>query len=327
MGKRFVAELSEGEAVTSFFLIRQLQLRQRRTGEPYLTLTLADRTGEVAAVLWEAAAASDVAAGDFVKAQGLLGSYHDEPQLILQRLRKAAPDEIALEDYLPRSERDPGELWTALREAMDSLREPALHRLFTDLCADSVFVEAFGEAPAATHIHHAVLGGLLEHTASVVGLCRLLAEYYPVLDRDLLLAAAFLHDVGKIRELSWEPDFDYTDAGRLLGHITLGALFVEERIRGVPDFPAALATRLLHCILSHHGELAWGSPKRPKTLEAFALHTAENLDGKINALVAFGRQHPDPRRPGWTQYNRSLDRYLYLGRPEATPDVGPTIAP
>jgi 3'-5' exoribonuclease len=327
MEKRFVAELTEGEAVTSFFLVRQLQLRQRRTGEPYLTLVLADRTGEVAAVLWEAAAAGEVAAGDFVKAQGLLGSYHDEPQLMLQRLRKAAADEILLEDYLPRSERDPGELWATLRAAVDSLREPALRRLLEELCADSAFVQAFGAAPAATHIHHAVLGGLLEHTASVVGFCRLLADYYPALDRDLLLTAALLHDVGKIRELSWEPDFDYTDAGRLLGHITLGTLFVEERIRSVPDFPAELATRLLHCILSHHGELAWGSPKRPKTLEAFALHTAENLDGKINALLAFGRQHPDSRRPGWTQYNRSLDRYLYLGRPETTPDAGPPIAP
>jgi 3'-5' exoribonuclease len=186
--------------------------------------------------------------------------------------------------------------------------------LLADLFADPAFADAFGMAPAAKHIHHAVLGGLLEHTASVVGLCRLLAEYYPALNRDLLLAAAILHDVGKVRELSWDRVFDYTDAGRLVGHITLGVLLVEERIRAIPDFPPALAQTLIHCILSHHGELAWGSPKRPKTLEAMALHYAEDLDGKVNAFLAFAQRYPDPQHPGWTQFNKTLDRYLYVGR-------------
>jgi len=133
-------------------------------------------------------------------------------------------------------------------------------------------------------------------------------------NRDLLLTAAVLHDLGKIQELTWDRMFDYTDPGRLLGHITLGALMVEERIRTIPDFPAALANSLLHCILSHHGELEWGSPKRPKTLEAIVLHYAENLDGKINAFQSFAKRYPDPQHPGWTQFNKALDRYLYVGQ-------------
>jgi 3'-5' exoribonuclease len=319
MGKVFVTDLIEGEAVTSFFLAKQIQVRQRRSGEPYLSLVLGDRTGEVAAVMWEGVeeASKELTEGDIVKVQGLLGSYQRERQLTITRLRKAAPEEIALEDYLPRSAQDPAVLLARLREAVDGIREPHLTRLLRDLLADEAFAAAFSAAPAAKSIHHAVLGGLLEHTVSVVGLCRLLADYYPVADRDLLLAAAMLHDVGKVRELTWDRVFDYTDAGRLLGHITLGALLVEERIRTIPDFPEDVAQRLLHCILSHHGELEWGSPRRPKTLEALVLHYAEDLDGKVNSFLSFAQSHPDPQRPGWTQFNKALDRYLYFGRAEA----------
>lgn len=315
MAKPFVTELVQGTPVAAFFLIGDLQIRQKRTGEPYLLLRLADRTGEVGAVLWEGAelAARDIALGDVVKVQGVLGTYHDEPQFTVNRIRKVAPEEVRLEDYLPQTEADLGVLEARLREAVADMAEPSLKRLLEDLLADPAFLDPFRTAPAATHIHHAVLGGLLEHTVSVVRLCRLLAEHYPVLDRDLLCAGAILHDVGKIRELRWDRRFDYTDSGRLLGHIALGTLLVEERIRAIPDFPAQVAMRLLHCILSHHGELEWGSPKRPKTLEALVLHAAENLDGKINGFLGFADGHMDPQRPGWTQFNRTLERYLYLG--------------
>jgi 3'-5' exoribonuclease len=321
MPKIFVAELTDGASVTSFFMAKQVQLRQRRRGERFLTLLLADRTGEVAAVVWEGAeeAARDLTDGDIVKVQGTLGSYQGGRQLTLVRLRKAGSDEVDLEDFLPRSDKDPQQLLGELKLVVDGTQNAHLRRLLESLLADPLLVQAWTAAPAAKGIHHAVLGGLLEHTLSVVGLCRLLADYYPVLDRDLLLAGAVLHDLGKIRELAWERVFDYTDEGRLLGHITLGTLMVEERIRAIPDFPAGLAQRLLHCIVSHHGELEWGSPKRPKTLEALVLHHAENLDGKINGFLTFSRTAPDPQRPGWTQYNRSLDRHLYFGRDEGTP--------
>ena len=317
MAKIFITELLDGQPATSFFLARQIQIRQRRSGEPFLTLILADRTGELPAVMWDGVddAVRALTDGDIVKAQAVLGAYNGAPQLTLSRLRKATEDEIAPEDYLPRSDRDPAALLAALEAAVESIRQPHLRRLLQDLLTDPATRTALTSAPAAKAIHHAVLGGLLEHTVSVVGLCRLLADYYPPVNRDLLIAGAILHDLGKIQELCWDRVFDYTDAGRLLGHITLGVLLVEERIRAIPGFPADLANSLLHCILSHHGELEWGSPKRPKTLEAIVLHYAENLDGKINSFLSFSTRYPDPQHPGWTQFNKALDRYLYFASP------------
>jgi 3'-5' exoribonuclease len=329
MAKAFVAELVDGQPVTSYFLAKQVQVRQRRSGEPYLSLVLADRTGELPAVMWEGVDESvrDLSDGDIVKVQAVLGSYHGEPQLTVTRARKAAPDEVSPDDYLPRAEGDPAAMLAALDGAVEAIDEPHLKRLLRELFADPTTRAAVSVAPAAKAIHHAVLGGLLEHTVSVVGLCRLLADYYPAVNRDLLLTAAILHDLGKIKELRWDRVFDYTDPGRLLGHITLGALMVEERIRAIPDFPAALADSLLHCILSHHGELEWGSPKRPKTLEAIVLHYAENLDGKVNSFLSFAKRYPDPQHPGWTQFNKSMDRYLYVGQPTSQPASDENRAP
>jgi 3'-5' exoribonuclease len=321
MAKAFIAELLDGQSVTSYFLAKQVQVRQRRSGEPYLSLLLADRTGEVPAVMWDGVDESvrSLSDGDILKVQGVLGSYHGEPQLTLTRARKANPDEVSPDDYLPRSDGDPAVMLAALDQAIEGIAEPYLKRLLGELLADPGTRAAVAAAPAAKAIHHAVLGGLLEHTVSVVGLCRLLADYYPAVNRDLLVTAALLHDLGKIKELTWDRVFDYTDPGRLLGHITLGALMVEERIRAIPDFPPALATSLLHCILSHHGELEWGSPKRPKTLEAIVLHYAENLDGKVNSFLSFARRYPDPQHPGWTIFNKALDRYLYFGQAATEP--------
>lgn len=314
MAKRFVAELEAGASVVSYFLVRQWQVRQRRGGDSFLTLVLGDRTGEIPAVMWEKAETpGGVGEGDIVKVQGVVGSYQGSLQLTLSRLRPAAPDEVTLEDFHPRSAKDPQELLAGLAATIAEFGNPFLRRLLEAVLGSEEIRAALREAPAAKTLHHATLGGLLEHTASVVGLCQRLADYYPALDRDLLLAAAILHDIGKIHEFTWARGFDYTDAGRLLGHITLGALLVDEQVRGIPEFPAGLAERLLHCILSHHGELAWGSPKRPKTLEALVLHHAENLDGKINAFLAFAQAYPDPQRPGWTRFNRVMDRYLFSG--------------
>lgn len=321
MAKAFIVELLDGQPVTSYFLAKQIQVRQRRSGEPYLSLVLTDRTGEVPAVMWEGVDESvrSLSDGDVVKVQGVLGSYHGEPQLTVIRARKAGPDEISPDDYLPRSDGDPAVMLAALDQAVEGIGEPNLNRLLREFFADSATRAALAAAPAAKTIHHAVLGGLLEHTLSVVGLCRLLADHYPAVNRDLLVTAAILHDLGKIKELTWDRVFDYTDPGRLLGHITLGALMVEERVRTIPDFPPALATGLLHCILSHHGELEWGSPKRPKTLEAIVLHYAENLDGKVNSFLSFAKRYPDPQHPGWTVFNKALDRYLYFGQAAEAP--------
>jgi 3'-5' exoribonuclease len=317
MAKAFVAELPEGQPVTSYFVAKQVQARQRRSGEAYLTMVLADRSGELPAVVWEGVEnlAHGLADGDIVKVQAVLGTYRGERQLTVTRVRKAAPEEVSLEDFFPRTERDVAGMLATLDEAVAGIGDPHLKRLLQDLFSDPTVRDAFAVAPAAKAIHHAFLGGLLEHTVSVVGLCRLLADYYPAVNRDLLVTAAILHDMGKVDELEWERVFDYTDAGRLLGHIALGAFRVQERIRSVPDFPVELANSLIHCILSHHGELEWGSPKRPKTLEAIVLHYAENLDGKVASFLSFAKRYPDPQHPGWTQFNKALDRYLYVGQP------------
>ncbi|MBI4537580.1 MAG: HD domain-containing protein [candidate division NC10 bacterium] len=330
MGKLFVSDIQEGTPVLSFFLVRQMQTRQKRSGESYLTFLLADRTGELPAVLWEGIedVIKTVGEGDVVKIQGALGSYQGARQLTLNRLRPAQAAEITLEDYYPRSSKDPDELLERLQTTIDRFQNPFLRQLLTDILASQTVRPGLREAPAAKTLHHATLGGLLEHTASVVGLCERLAEHYPALDRDMLLAAAILHDIGKTRELTWERGFDYTDAGRLVGHITLGVLLVEEHIRRMAEFPAALGDRLIHCILSHHGELEWGSPKRPKTLEAMVLHYAEDLDGKINAFLNFSQAHPDPQRPGWTEFNRAMDRCLFFGPvPVTPPGARPDEAP
>ena len=319
MVKTFIADCNEGQAVTSFFLVRAKEIRRRRNGEPFLSLTLGDRTGELPAVMWEGfeEAAASLHDGDIVKVQAAVGNYQGERQLQLQRIRLASEqDGVDLEDFLPRSPRDPAAALDALQAATRRMGDPNLKALLEDLWADGEFVRAFTDAPAAKGLHHASLGGLVEHTASVVALCEMMAAHYEGVDRDLLVASAILHDVGKLRELRWRGTFEYTDPGRLLGHIVQGVLFVEERLRKFPDLPPPRRDQLLHNILSHHGELEWGSPKRPKTLEAVILHHVENLDGKVNQFQAFGREHRDPERPGWTTYIRVLDRYLYVG-PEA----------
>src|SRR5512137_433313 len=205
MAKAFIAELVDAQPVTSYFLAKQIQVRQRRSGEPYLTLVLADRTGELPAVMWEGVDESvrSLSDGDIVKVQRVLGSYHGEPQLTLSRARKANPEEFSPDDYLPRSEGDPAAMLAALDRAVEGIGDPHLQRLLRELFADPTTRAAIAAAPAAKAIHHAVLGGLLEHTVSVVGLCRLLADYYPAVNRDLLMTAAILHDLGKVQELTW----------------------------------------------------------------------------------------------------------------------------
>ena len=317
MGERVaIRDLKLNEVVTSFYLVRNPQLRLRKTGGPFLTLLFADRTGEIPAVMWEdvEGVGEQIREGDIVKVQGIVGSYQGELQLTVQRMRLARDNEVTLEDLLPATEADVEELLAYLQQVTTSLKTKPLRELLTRIFAQEGFQKAFAQAPAAKELHHAFLGGLLEHTVSVVKICEAVARHYGVVvDRDLLLASAILHDVGKIFELTGDRSFDYSDEGRLLGHITQGVLFVEQHIREIPDFPPSLRMELLHNIVSHHGEYEWGSPIRPKTLEALILHCVENLDGKVHLFLKLIKDHPDPQRPGWTLFHRSLDRPLYFG--------------
>lgn len=315
-----IRDLKLNETVTSFFLVRNPQRRLRKTGGPFITLLLADQTGELPAVMWEdlEGVGGEIREGDVVKVQGVVGSYQGERQLTIQRLRLARDDETALENFLPTTEADIASLLAFLQETIRSFTSEPLRQLLTRVLDGEGFRDAFAAAPAAKGLHHAYLGGLLEHTVSVVKLCDTIAAHYGgEVDRDLLLASAILHDVGKIFELTWDRGFDYSDEGRLLGHITQGVLFVEEEIHQIPDFPPQVRMELLHNILSHHGQYEWGSPRRPKTLEALILHATENLDGKVNLFLKLVKRHPDPHREGWTVFHRSFERPLFFGEAKA----------
>jgi len=319
MKDQFVRDLRPGDRVLGFFLVRHKQLepfRDRTRGE-FLTLTLTDRTGEILARVWEdaPALAENFERGQVVKVLGEVEEYMGRWQVIVEKIRPAEADEYDLADMFPATERDVDEMLATLRETMEQIEDPHLRALAGLFFEDEEFVARFSRAPAARRVHHAYLGGLLEHTVEVVTLCRALLELYPQIHRDLLLTGALLHDVGKVEEFVYQTDIDYSDEGRLMGHVVMSDRMVSDAISTLPDFPRDLALRLRHMVLSHHGRYEWGSPRRPKTLEAVALHHVENLDAQVNRFHSILASRRDPERP-WTEYDTLLRRYLYAGRDE-----------
>jgi len=317
MKEQFVRDLKPGDRVLSFFLVRHKQLepfRDRTRGE-FLTLTLADRTGDILARVWEdgPALAKTFEQGQVVKVLGEVEEYLGRWQVIVEKIRPAEEEEYDLADFLPATERDVEEMMGQVRDTIEEVEDPHLRALLAHFFDDPEFVARFSRAPAARRVHHAYLGGLLEHTLEVVSLCRSLLEIYPQVHRDLLLTGALLHDVGKTREFRYETDIAYSDEGRLLGHVVLSLQMVDRALATMPDFPPDLALRLRHMIVSHHGRYEWGSPRRPKTLEAAALHYVENLSAQVNRFQRIIASRRDPTRP-WTEYDTLLRRYLYAGR-------------
>lgn len=317
MKKQFVRDLRPGKRVLGFFLVRHKQLepfRDRTRGE-FLTLVLADRTGEILARVWEDAPvlAETFERGQVVKVQGEVEEYLGRWQVIVEKLRPAKPNEYDLTDMLPTTERNVDEMIAALKATVEEIEEPHLKAVAAHFFGDDDFVARFARAPAARRIHHAYLGGLLEHTFEVVTLCKNLLSLYPQIHRDLLLTGALVHDVGKVAEFEYATDIEYSDEGRLVGHIVMSYQMVSEAIAAIPDFPPDLVLRLRHMILSHHGRYEWGSPRRPQTLEAVALHYVENLDAQINRFHRILAARRDLSRP-WTDYDTLLQRQLYAGR-------------
>lgn len=317
MKKQFVRDLRPGKRVLGFFLVRHKQLepfRDRTRGE-FLTLVLADRTGEILARVWEEAPtlAETFECGQVVKVKGEVEEYLGRWQVIIEKLRPAKPDEYDLADMLPTAERNVDEMVAALKATVEEIAEPHLKALANHFFGDDDFIARFSRAPAARRIHHAYLGGLLEHTFEVVTLCKSLLELYPQIHRDLLLTGALVHDVGKVAEFEYATDIEYSDEGRLVGHIVISYQMVNEAIAEIPDFPPDLVLRLRHMILSHHGRYEWGSPRRPKTLEAVALHYVENLDAQVNRFHRILASRRDLSKP-WTEYDTLLGRQLYAGR-------------
>jgi 3'-5' exoribonuclease len=282
-----LANFDEGKLFDSFFLVLAKQQRTTKTNKPYLNLILGDKTGQLEARVWELSdprIAKDFEHGDVVKARGSASRFDERLQMKIDQLRVATPAEVDKTDLLPSSTCDVAELWRQLLGFVESFTNPDLKRLLTAMLDDPAIAQAYREAPAAKQLHHAWLGGLLEHVVSLLMLAGRVATHYPLLDRDLLLTGVILHDIGKLRELSWTLGFEYTVEGSLLGHIQIGTALTERAIDSLPNFPPRLKTLDLHMILSHHGKLEFGSPKLPMIPEALALSFLDDLDAKMQAM-------------------------------------------
>jgi 3'-5' exoribonuclease len=319
MSRRFVQQLADGEGVEEVFLVSDKQLRANRNGNTYVQVDLRDRTGVINARLWNAGEQlfRSFDLGDFVRAKGKVQLFQGTLQIILSQLEKVTPTEVELTDFLPHSEQDIGTLWQKLKDGLRKLGNPHLRALVECFLMDDRFVRDFGHCPAGVRNHHAYVGGLLEHVVTLLDAADRLLPLYPAVDRDLLLIGVFLHDCGKVRELTYRRSFAYTDEGQLLGHITIGVEMVTEKAAQVPQltgepFPPELLLRIKHMVLSHHGQLDFGSPVVPMTPEAILLASLDNLDAKVHTFTRDIREDRNATS-AWTPYSQSLQRRLFKG--------------
>jgi 3'-5' exoribonuclease len=319
MTRRYVNQLASNDSIDEVFLVADKQLRANRQGNLYLHLELRDRTGTVGARLWNAneALAGRFDPGDYLHARGKVQVFQGALQIILSNIEVVDPARVDPLEFLPRSAADSGRLLARLRELLRGMGNPHLRALIDCFLIDDEFVRKFTSAPAGIKNHHAYQAGLLEHVVTMLDVASRIADLYPELDRDLLLAGIFLHDVGKIDELSYDRAFGYTDEGQLVGHLVMGVCLLREKARRAQDltgepFPHELRLRLEHMIVSHHGTHEFGSPKLPMTPEAIALHYLDNLDAKIHTFTREIRDDP-ARESSWTPFNQNLGRRLFKG--------------
>ncbi len=284
---RYINELREGEMLTEVYLCKIKNILKTKMGKSYYSLLLQDKTGTLDAKVWELSNGIDnFDQMDYIYIQGQITSFQGSLQLNVSRIRKSQEGEFDPRDYMPVSKRDIGEMYQELVGLIETVNEPHLRKLLdTFFVEDKEFIKIFKDHSAAKSVHHGFVGGLLEHTLGVAKMCDYMASTYPVLNRDLLMTSAIFHDVGKTEEISEFPQNDYTDDGQLLGHIYMGAEILGTKIRTIPGFPVKLASELKHCILAHHGELEYGSPKKPALVEAVALNFADNADAKIQTMT------------------------------------------
>ncbi len=306
---KYIKDLSEGSALNDIYLIKHMQNAVTKNGKPYVNLILQDKTGTVDGKIWEvnSPGIEDFSEKDYVFIGGDVTSFNNALQANVKRARKASEGDYDPADYLPVSDKDIEEMYKELLSIIDTIKEPHLKELLESFFKnDEKFKKRFCFHSAAKSVHHGFVGGLLEHSLSVTKVCDFFSKNYPFLDRDLLLTAAILHDIGKLNELSPYPDNDYTDEGQLLGHIVIGPAIDSNRIRQIPGFPAMKARELLQCILAHHGELEYGSPKKPALVEAIALSFADNVDAKMETFKE-AMSNTAPGDLSWQGFNRFLD--------------------
>ena len=322
----------ENKVVTSTFVVVSKQIKPKKTGDPYIALTLGDRSGQIEAKMWDNVeeVLDAFEQEDFLKIKGLVNKYKNRFQLTIHKLRKLGDSEIEFADYLPKTTKNIDELWYTLAEFIASIQNPYLKALVQAFMADPEIAAAYRNAPAAKTLHHAYIGGLLDHVVSLCRSCDLLSRNYPQVNRDLLLTGVFLHDIGKIHELTYNRAFSYTTRGQLLGHMVIELEMLQAKVALVPGFPDQLKTLLEHLIISHHGQYEFGSPKLPMFPEALMLHYLDDLDSKMEAMRAQFEREADLDNP-WTSYNPSLGRPLLNSEkflaPKKAPNPSPAASP
>ncbi len=320
----------ENKVVTSTFVVVAKQIKPKKTGEPYLALTLGDRSGQLEAKMWDNVddVLDSFEQDDFLKVKGLINKYKQRFQLTIHKLRKLGEPEIQFDDYLPKTTKDIGALWQKLTDFVATFQNAHLKSLLQAFMDDPEIAAAYRSAPAAKTLHHAYIGGLLDHVVSLFQSSDLICRNYPQINRDLLLTGAFLHDIGKIHELTFKRSFSYTTKGQLLGHMIIELEMLQAKVALVPGFPDELKTLIEHLIISHHGEYEFGSPKLPMFPEALMLHYLDDLDSKMEAMRAQFEREAVLEGP-WTSYNASLGRPLlnsekYLAPPKSVPSPSAT---
>lgn len=308
MAMRYLNELHEGDAITGTYFCKTKNTLKTKTGKSYYSLLLQDKTGTIDAKVWELSNGIEhFESMEFIHIEGQVTSFQGALQLNVRRIRKSQEGEYNPADYMPVSKKNIDDMYQELVGIIATIKEPHLRKLVDSyFIEDKAFIERFKKHSAAKSVHHGFIGGLLEHTLSVAKFCNYMADAYStILNRDLLLTAAIFHDVGKIQELSSFPENDYTDDGQLLGHIFLGAEMIGTRMREIGGFPRKLANELRHCILAHHGELEYGSPKKPAIAEAMALNFADNADAKFQTMIELFDSAD--QNAEWLGYNRLFE--------------------
>lgn len=307
---KFIEALREGERIQEVYLCRQKTSAMTKTGKEYENVILQDKTGSLDAKIWDPGSMGidDFDALDYVEVNGDVTVFNGQMQLSIKRARKVSESDVNPADYLPATEKDIDEMMMELLKFIAGVENPYYKQLLSRLFVENAdFAEAFKKHSAAKSVHHGFIGGLLEHTLSVAKLCDFYTKQYPMLNHDLLITAAICHDIGKVYELSDFPLNDYTDAGQLLGHIVMGSEMVGDIIKTIPDFPKVMANELKHCILAHHGELEYGSPKKPALIEALALNFADNTDAKLETMKEILNSNSQVGTDQWLGYNRLLE--------------------
>lgn len=318
MKSLYVSGLCDGTRVDDIFLVCSKSQGYTQDGSPFLRMKLGDRTGTIDAIKWDAneALCNGIANDEFVRIRGIVTTYNGKLQIRMDSIRLYR-DKIDPSDFLPRSEKDIDEMIAEILEVVDSIKHPQLRAVLDFFFKDQDFLSRFSTAPAAQKIHHAYVGGLIEHSLAVATMCDIVASRYSNIDRDLIVTGAILHDIGKIEEFYWDWAIRYSDCGHLVGHVVGGMEMIKDAIEHVEGFDPLLKLILMHIILSHHGQKEWGSPKRPKSLEAIILHHIDDLDAKINTFKqAVGSETPEDESSIWTERHWVFERPLFKGMPK-----------